>query len=948
MILLTHRLFWCKAAIFLLFLGVSKVVHAEFPLEIIGPDLRLGPSIHSSSAVTYKDKIYTYGGATATTQYSDGLYVYEFFEGNGSITLRKEEYTGPSPRCSHCNPVLIPNTSKMLILGYNMDELSPGPQNLTTVPHVLPYIYDFETRTWSIETPSPRLNNGNQSLDVFGMRVGHTVTMARNGLVYVIGGRSYYKLNATKCLTSVWYYNRIDFSYNALVEESPRCFIDSNAFTTLYDDKIRLLFGGTDNSTETSQSTNGTRSYERLVDPSYFVNTSLEFSIDTTTNNWDYRFTTGNPPYYRRAATLQYHPKTDLAYLTGGLFMLPSQQRFAYMQTFTLNVTSGVWMQHNYTVRDFALDNIQRYFASSAIVKDKYYALLYGQYFQGINMYDTRNVDVFRLPNTDEADFDRSKFTISWLDTLAEKTEQTRLDTKYIIIIVVLVCFLALVVALAVLIHLAVKRKSMFSREILSILWFKRNGEQNWVEHSRFVTKIIFLGLFAAFVAYSIQSVIDSPISFTTSYEPLNVIPLPDVRICLSGWDDLYKKPDPPYYFPEIECRVLGGVTRATAPAECKKSISSLDNVIHEPYYVDQQGPLQCFLFRSSEQFDSNGRGVSIIFRLSGTVRQYNEAIYIQLYDRDQNPNRYVFFNESLPEGYSNSDIQKWVANDNNIQQAENSYALYAESSTSIKYQMTENHNLVSDSSWNYVGSISPKYKVSRKLSSTFSLPAPRNTFDVGNISHTLSDIQISPMTSTLIVNTYKRDNTLLGMLGAVGGIISLLAIIQSILFGTRPVKPWGIVHKIRKRQQLETLADALDTERYYYSQDHKGKKSDGISNAYATSIPFSEPVDPRFTGFFNRSKRFGDGQALSEITTDQSPLLPSMGTLEDRVMRLESRNQILELALRSYYIDEEIFQSVKEARSKTEEGAVSEQGIFEKVFDKDSAHNSSDKIHHN
>lgn len=89
-------------------------------------------------------------------------------------------------------------------------------------------------------------------------------------------------------------------------------------------------------------------------------------------------------------------------------------------------------------------------------------------------MYDTRNVDVFRLPNTDEADFDRSKFTISWLDTLAEKTEQTRLDTKYIIIIVVLVCFLALVVALAVLIHLAVKRKSMFSREILSILWFKR------------------------------------------------------------------------------------------------------------------------------------------------------------------------------------------------------------------------------------------------------------------------------------------------------------------------------------------------------------------------------------------------------------------------------------------------------------------------------------------
>lgn len=141
------------------------------------------------------------------------------------------------------------------------------------------------------------------------------------------------------------------------------------------------MFGGTDNSIYTTQSTNGTRSYEQYVDTSQpmFINTSLEFTIDTTTNNWDYRVTTGDPPYYRRAATLQYHPKTDLAYLTGGLFMLPSQQRFAYMQTFTLNVTSGVWIKHDYAVRDFALDNIQRYFASSAIVKDKYYALLYGK-----------------------------------------------------------------------------------------------------------------------------------------------------------------------------------------------------------------------------------------------------------------------------------------------------------------------------------------------------------------------------------------------------------------------------------------------------------------------------------------------------------------------------------------------------------------------------------------
>lgn len=89
-------------------------------------------------------------------------------------------------------------------------------------------------------------------------------------------------------------------------------------------------------------------------------------------------------------------------------------------------------------------------------------------------MYDTRSVDVFKLPNTDEAGFNRSEFKVTWLDTLIDKPEQTRLETKYIIIIAVLVCFLTLVIALVALIYLAFKRKSTFSRELLSFLWFKR------------------------------------------------------------------------------------------------------------------------------------------------------------------------------------------------------------------------------------------------------------------------------------------------------------------------------------------------------------------------------------------------------------------------------------------------------------------------------------------
>lgn len=224
------------ASAFILLSLVVSPARCKFSVEITDPRVKINPGLNDASTVVYNNKIYVYGGAQINGQkYSNNMYVYEFFESNGSITLSLEDMNGSGPKCSSCGAVLLPNTSKMLVLSYDHDKVDNWGVNITNIPPVLPYVYDFETKQWSIETETPRLNANNQSTDIFGVRFGHNTVVGSNGMVYIIGGRSIWSGSGSArlaCLTSTWYYNPEDHSYNALSVEAPWCFHYANAFST--------------------------------------------------------------------------------------------------------------------------------------------------------------------------------------------------------------------------------------------------------------------------------------------------------------------------------------------------------------------------------------------------------------------------------------------------------------------------------------------------------------------------------------------------------------------------------------------------------------------------------------------------------------------------------------------------------------------------------------------
>lgn len=346
--------------------------------------------------------------------------------------------------------------------------------------------------------------------------------------------------------------------------------------------------------------------------------------------------------------------------------------------------------------------------------------------------------------------------------------------------------------------------------------------------------------------------------------------------------------------------------------------IHSLNSAIHSPYFVGQENQLQCYMFKYDESFNSTVSSSSISFRIMGTINYNNEAVYIHVYDAKKNPNRYVFFDEPLPADTTKKDIDVWARADNDISQIKNYFSMYAESSTSIKYKITKYNKLDPYGAWNYIGGVFPKYLTSQELDIQYTAPTMKNRFVGYNVSleHKLSEIQVSPLSFEEETVTDKRDSTVLGALGAIGGIFGLLSLLQIILFGSRPVSPWGFAHMITLRKQNKALSSTLD---------------DGLLNnthteydrSEVTFVPVAEPVDNRFYAALRNIDATGSyGNEECNLKTTQLPLLKE--STEERLSRLETRNQMMELVLKSYYIDDKIFQSLKDVRHDT---AAKQQG---------------------
>jgi hypothetical protein len=293
-----------------------------------------------------------------------------------------------------------------------------------------------------------------------------------------------------------------------------------------------------------------------------------------------------------------------------------------------------------------------------------------------------------------------------------------------------------------------------------------------------------------------------------------------------------------------------------------------------------------------------SSKNASIVITTIGYTFSKSEVVYIQLYRKEENINRYIFNNETMP-GINQTDVQKWYQNET---QSDLQVAIYPNSYTRIQYQETHYEQIRETSKWNYVG-VYPNFNKYSRLSIDHSEPIIPNNF-VGDSEeqYFYNSIILTPQEFKTITVTEKRDSTILDIFGSIGGVIGLIAGLQVILFGTRPSRPYGVLHYLSWRHH----SISRDLEHQFSLPE--------------AQIPFVNPVDKRFADVFKKNLDDNFDENLQDISLN-TPLL-GRDQLEERMSRLEARNQLLEMVMKNYYIDDEVFITLSRARQRAREGA--------------------------
>ncbi|KAI8642822.1 hypothetical protein BD408DRAFT_415990 [Parasitella parasitica] len=423
------------------------------------------------------------------------------------------------------------------------------------------------------------------------------------------------------------------------------------------------------------------------------------------------------------------------------------------------------------------------------------------------------------------------------------------------------------------------------------IIWHPRSGEPLWAETARLLVRFILLFLFLAFVVYSIYRAVESPIVTQEIRTPTNTVRSPDVRFCFDGFSNT----DPTQNL-SVTCAFRNGT-------DCSSRIVALDMAEHSPVYPDQLGDVTCFMFISEPAYSfiddkmsfSQTTSTKMLFTFQGPPRLSTEGIsdgsgviYIDMYPPGYNPNMDIY---NLTGGAAQSKltstyIREWAINEQGSNLVD-SIILKPSVRTTAAFEIIENRKLRRDDGWNLVG-FSSNYDKRYEVESYFK-DAPQNIGLLGS-SKILAQLTLQPYAFTINVNNEQKVFTLLNAFAQVGGVLGLFIALQTILFGFRPQSPWGIVHRWSFGKLRVKLTDRLAN---YF--DRMG-----------TPVPLVNPVSRRLSTVFKNNAysavpgySYADEEAFSQ---------------ENRVHQVEERLQLMELLLKSYYLNDEVFRSLDQA----------------------------------
>ncbi|KAG1149970.1 hypothetical protein G6F37_000920 [Rhizopus arrhizus] len=425
---------------------------------------------------------------------------------------------------------------------------------------------------------------------------------------------------------------------------------------------------------------------------------------------------------------------------------------------------------------------------------------------------------------------------------------------------IVIACVVVALIVLLLLWRFQTYIRWLFMR-IHKDIWKPRTGEPLWAETTRIVFQIFLLFIFTVFLVFMIRQVINSPNVTQSIEEQVDTVSIPDIRFCFEGYTD-----DPDItHNPGVDCQTESGYS-------CNLHIQKLDMSRFTPGYTGSSGQTTCFLFRPPPDFvlsstEGYSNGSRLIFTFFDNSSVIEGSIQVSIYPQNTDPNLIVYGLSN--EVHMDEDaISSWKMNEINNIQINNVYNLEPPMGGALSYTFV-NHHYLQNNAWNYVG-FSPITNSTVDIRTAFSSKTLYASFN-----DTRSQLIVYPERFVNMTDKEVKIYTLVNAFGFMGGIFGLFATLQACLFGFRPRSPWGFVHRWSVGGMRRSLFRGLQS---------NFKKTD-------FGIPLVEPVRP---------------YTANVVQTEENEA--------QRMVRMEGRIQMLEALLKSYYVDDEVFESVKQA----------------------------------
>ncbi|KAI8139900.1 hypothetical protein BJV82DRAFT_672281 [Fennellomyces sp. T-0311] len=814
--------------------------------------------------------LYTWGGrgrGGGTMNSFDGFYLDSNTGELVHTTIDSEEI----PPSAGSAAVLLPNNNRVLFFGGDQSP-SWGPTSIQSASMYI-FQYDFTTQTWTSLVAS----NSNESLP---MNVeSPTATLASNGKIYIYGGQYTNSTEPAIFRTAkiMWIYDP-EINYFSSVSVA-RDVVDGllGVPTALPDGRIVYLSASP---SEPGQST-------RRLRAAVFDTNTNETSVVELNNSEVTRLYWKEYEY----GFLGHDQRT--IYYYGGIYHDRSRDR-AHNTLAALNTDDWTWWRPNISTESvFARP---RYDFIAGVLNDSY--LLVGLGRSEYTWYT--QFDVLRLSNDSNLNTSTHEWVTNITSPVLLASDQSSSLGKGTIAGIVIGA-----VAVLVIVFIVWKWfdsvKAIGSAIYTFMIWDPRTGEPRWTEVSHLMNKIVLTFLFGAYFTYNIILVLRSPIATTTLTKAVPSVLLPEARVCTDHSDTRYL--------------VLRSQTDQLTEEQFGElaTIRQLNLTKHYPYFTTSaSGRMTCWTFNTSDYFkvydyqSGNNSRIKLAFGGISQTSSNDTRIQIELYPPGRNPNQ-IIYNDMEQPSMTDDEIQEWRGRDLDDIQGPNKYSFEFSAYVAISYQI-QKHRYLKSTGWNNVGFLQDYNEVlelSTSFQSTTGDSAMRNTID------------IYPMSMTEVTLQEQKVHTLLGALGAVGGLYSLLVAMDCLLFGTRPKSPWGLIQRFSIWRAKKSLLDHL-----YNAFGFLGRP-----------IPYIEPVHDRFEdpagGISQTSRRSIDDPMISEkqsadsaIKTDDDELRRTQKEVQD----LQRRLQLMEAMFRAYYINDEVFQKLGDAHDQVKDTDYSEE----------------------